>query len=273
MNNVETVATETAAATDAAGNTTTEARGTGRIEVLAKAFHTLEVIAEVGHPMPLRDIVKATGLPKGTLFRILQTLTSLGYAAQELESGYYHLTGRMSILGRNAREEDLKMLALPVMKSLHDRFNETINLGILDGCYIYYVAVLEAERPLSWKVPTGTRDTYYSTALGRAIASNLEPAQREALVKNTDLRSLTRKTPVDKAALRRLLDETRERGVALDVEENDDGVVCLGAPVRLDGRVAASISISVPTTRWSEELGEQMTKALTSAELSFSSQD
>lgn len=244
-------------------------RDSTTIGVLAKAFHTLEVIAEVGEPMPLRDIAKATGLPKGTLFRILQTLTTLGYAAQEQANGHYHLTGRMSWLGRNAREDDIKTLAMPAMKVLHAKFNETINLGVLEGTFIYYVAVLEAERPLSWRVPTGTRDTYYSTALGRAFASNLEPKQREALISRTDLRSRTASTVRNKAELIAILDEARARGVALDLEENDEGVVCIGAPLYLNGQVAASISVSIPTNRYRDALGEDVIGTLIDLDLNF----
>ncbi|NDV00269.1 IclR family transcriptional regulator [Pseudoroseicyclus tamaricis] len=258
---------------EAAGADAGEGRDAATIGVLVKAFRALEVVAEIGEPMPLRDIAKATGLPKGTLFRILQTLTTLGYAAQVEETGFYYLTGRLSWLGRNAREDDLKMLALPVMKALHEEFNETINLGVLEGTYVYYVAVLEAERPLSWRVPTGTRDTYYSTALGRAIAAHLEPPQREALIGHTDLRSRTAHTIKDKAELGRILDAVQEKGVAVDLEENDDGVVCLGVPIFLGGRVAASISVSVPTNRYSAPLGEALTARLQGLALDFPAPD
>ncbi|WP_323014738.1 IclR family transcriptional regulator [Devosia sp.] len=259
----------TDAASEAAGQDDAEARDSATIGVLVKAFHTLETIAEVGEPMPLRDIARATGLPKGTAFRILQTLTSLGYASKADGTGHYYLTGRISWLGRNAREEDLKMLALPVMKALHDKYNETINLGVLDGTYVYYVTVLEADRPLSWRVPTGTRDNFYSTSLGRAIASALEPAQREILIERTQLRSRTSSTVCDKAQLARILEEARARGLAIDLEENDDGVVCFGVPLFLNGQVAAAISVSIPTIRYSDALGQDLATTLTGLDLHF----
>lgn len=246
-------------------------RDTKTIGVLAKAFHALEVLADAGKPMALRDITRATGLPKGTAFRILQTLTTLGYAAQVEASGHYYLTGRMSWLGRNAREEDLKMLVLPVMKALHEKYNETINLGVLDGTYVYYVAVLEAKRPLSWRVPTGTRDPFYSTSLGRAIAAAMEPSQRGILVESTRLEARTASTVRDKAQLNRILDEVKLCGLAIEVEENDDGVVCLGVPLFLNGQVAAAISVSIPAIRYSEALGEDLAAVLTGLDLHFTS--
>lgn len=207
-----------------------EKRDTNTIGVLVKAFHTLETIAEIGRPMPLRDIAEATGLPKGTLFRVLQTLTTLGYAAQMADTGYYYLTGRLSWLGRDASEEDLKMLTMPLMKELQAQFNETVNLGLLEGTYVYYATVLEADRPLSWRVAPGSRDTYYSTALGRAIAAHLEPAKLDKLIEQTDLKSRTENTVNDKAELVRILNKVKARGLSFDREENDHGVVCIGVP-------------------------------------------
>lgn len=246
-----------------------EGRDPATIGVLVKAFHTLETIGEVGTPMPLRDITRATGLPKGTAFRILQTLSALGYAAQVAETGHYYLTGRMSWLGRNAREEHLKMLALPVMMDLHARFNETINLGILEGTYVYYVAVLEADRPLSWRVPTGTRDNYYSTALGRAMASALEPGERQMLVSRTVFQTRTASTVCDVATLERILEEAHASGIAIDLEENESGVVCFGVPVFVNGRVAGAISVSIPTNRYGAALGRDLSETLVGLDLKF----
>lgn len=239
------------------------------IGVLVKAFNAVEAMAEIAEPAPLRQIAKATGLPKGTLFRILQTLNTLGYVNQIEDSGYYYMTSQFSYLARNARQEDLKMLALPLMKQLNSKFNETINLGVLEGTFVYYVAVLEAQRPLSWRVPTGTRDMFYSTALGRAIVAWLNPQHRQALVQRTNLRSRTSRTVMTKAALTAILDKVRAEGVAFDLEENDEGVVCIGVPMFLDGRVVASISVSIPLSRYTPALGEEIAESLKAADFNF----
>jgi len=239
------------------------------IGVLVKAFNTLEAMAEIAEPAPLRQIAKATGLPKGTLFRILQTLNTLGYVNQIEDSGYYYMTSQFSYLARNARQEDLKMLALPLMKQLNTKFNETINLGVLEGTFVYYVAVLEAQRPLSWRVPTGTRDMFYSTALGRAIVAWLNPQHRDALVQRANLRSRTSRTVMTKTGLTAILDKVRADGVAFDLEENDEGVVCIGVPMFLDGRVVASISVSIPLSRYTPALGQEVAESLKSADFNF----
>jgi DNA-binding IclR family transcriptional regulator len=232
------------------------------IAVLVKAFRVLEVMAERGEAAPLRDIARTSNLPKGTLFRILQTLNALGYVGQISDSGFYHLTSQMSYLGRNARHEDIKMLTLPNMRRLLERFNETVNLGILEGEHVYYVAVLEAQRALSWRVPTGTRDFYYSTALGRAIVAHMPDAQREAILSHTTLRSRTARTVISRQNLVAILNDVCERGTSIEHEENDDGVVCIGVPVFLDSRVVAAVSISIPASRHTAALETEVRQAL-----------
>ncbi len=246
-------------------------RESGQINVLVKAFNVLEVMAVIEAPAPLRDIAAAAGLPKGTLFRILQTLVSLGYIAQNPKNGYYHLTSRLSFLGRNARHEDLKQLVAPHMRQLSERFNETVNLGILEGTHVYYLSVLEARRNLSWKVETGSRDVYYATALGRAIVAHMSPEQRESLLAQTRLQSRTARTVMTVDALRDILDDVAATGTAIDSEENDVGVICVGYPVFLDGNVVAALSLSVPVSRYSDALGQEMSEALRALDLTFSS--
>jgi len=254
---------------DLAGDAATPGREAAPIGVLVKSFRVLEIMADMGEPAPLRDIAKAADLPKATLFRVLQTLCALGYVSQIETSGFYYLTSKVTYLGRNARQEDIKMLVLPHMKSLHQSFNETVNLGVLEGTFIYYIAVIEARRALAWRVPTGTRDLFYCTALGRAIVAFLGPAQREALVKHTTLRTRTAHTVMSREKLEAILDQTCRTGIAFDIEENDDGVVCIGAPVFLDDRVVASISVSIPSSRFTPALGEEVRQAYKDLDLRF----
>lgn len=244
-------------------------RQDGSIGVLVKAFHVLETMADMAEPAPLRQIARLTALPKGTLFRILQTLVSLGYVSQLTDSSDYYLTSQVSYLGRNARHEDIKMLALPLMKALHGKFNETINLGLLEGQFVYYVAVMEAQRPLAWRVPAGTRDTFHSTALGRAIVAQLSPPHRDALVRRANLKSRTAKSSMTRESLAALIEEVHQAKVAFDIEENDDGVVCIGMPLFVDGRVVAAVSVSIPASRYTPALGEEVRQALIDLEFNF----
>lgn len=267
---MDDTASPLAAETGAAPGRTSSAKPIG---VLIKAFGVLEAMAELNAPAPLREIAAASGLPKGTLFRVLQTLSGLGYVAQIEESGAYFLTSKLSYLGRNAEIEDIKARLAGPMDRLHRTFNETVNLGVLDPPFVKYVAVLEARRALSWGVPAGSRDLFHCTALGRAIVAHLPEDQRNALIDQTTLTSRTARTVIQREALSATLDEVRETGIALDVEENDDGVVCLGVPVFMEGVVVASVSVSIPSSRYSPALGDRIRALFRELDLNFSHPD
>jgi DNA-binding IclR family transcriptional regulator len=232
------------------------------IAVLEKAFLVLETMTELDRPVSLKELTDVAQLPKPTLHRILQTLTELGYVDQDQARSHYQLTMQLANLGRGQAFEQLKERALPLMESLHQQFNETVNLGVLQGAFIYYIHVIETTKNLRWQVHPGTRDAFYCTALGRAMVAQLPPERQEQLLKRTVFQRRTPNTVATREGLRRVLEETRARIWALDDEENDEGVVCIGVPLIEEARPFASISVSVPKSRLSPKRREEITEAL-----------
>lgn len=231
------------------------------IAVLAKSFHVLEAMSEIGRPATLKDVVAATGMPKPTLHRILQTLTELGYVGQDEARSRYRLAPRLLNLTRGTSFEELKERALPLMQALHQRFDETVNLGILQGRDVTYLHVIETTQNLRWQVRPGTRDPYYSTALGRAMVAHLPENERLALIARTEVEPRTPFTVKDRAGLAALIEEARARGLAVDEQENDVGVICLGIPFP-DANEVAAISVSVPASRMTPALRRHLEEAL-----------
>src|SRR5690606_31914481 len=114
--------------------------GTGRsmkIAVLEKCFTLLESMADLDRPSSLKDLAAATQLPKATLHRLLQTLLELGYVEQDRSRSNYQITMQLAQLGRSHSFQGLKERALPRMEAIHQRFDETVNLGVLQGAHVY----------------------------------------------------------------------------------------------------------------------------------------
>ncbi len=235
------------------------------IAVLEKAFQVLEAMSDLGRAATLKELSDASSLPKPTLHRILQTLVELGYVEQDNARSRYGLTLKLFRLGRGDSYEDVKEQALPLMEVLHRRFNETVNLGVLQGGHIYYLHFIETTQNLRWQVHPGARDPFYCTALGRAVVAHLPKARQEQLVERAVIERRTPFTPADKAAVRKLLAQTAAQGWAYDNEENDLGVACFGIPL-LDGeRPIASLSISLPKSRLTAALQAEIVDALLEA--------
>lgn len=215
---------------------------------IVKALALLESTASEPLGRSLGALAAEVGLAKPTAHRILKTLTALGYLERS-EQGVYRQTPHVQRLVSNDRTGQILAQAGPVLRKLHDATQETVNLGILRNDRIVYLQVLESPQPLRRVATPNSVDTFYTTALGRAIVSCLPDAQREELLRRVKLEPLTPHSNINRTALTGILDQAREDGYALEVDETDVGVTCIGAPV-LDGGVpVAAISISVPTAR------------------------
>ena len=219
------------------------------IQVLRKAVAVLETLSAAGRPLSLAEVARRLKYPKPTIYRILRSFQELGYLAQDRATGSYAPTSRLAHLGRYGHSLELRRRALPAMEMLHARFNETVNLGVLEGDQISYLAYLETTRPLRLMVRPGSKDPFHCTALGRAIAAFLPERDRQGLVARVRFEARTTRTVRTRPALTKILRETRRRGWAIDDEECDLGIVCLGVPLIDAGAPVAAVSITVPKLR------------------------
>lgn len=219
------------------------------VRVLQKALAVLETLGAAGRPLGLAELSRRMKYPKPTIYRILRSFLELGYLSRDPSTGVYLPTSRLAHLGRQGQEQDLRRRALPAMERLHGRFNETVNLGVLEGDEVSYLAYLETTRPLRLMVRPGTKDPFHCTALGRAITAFLPERDQDRLVAGVRFEPRTPKTVRTRARLQQLLRETRKRGWAVDDEECDLGVVCLGVPLLEGGVPLGAVSMTIPRTR------------------------
>jgi IclR family acetate operon transcriptional repressor/IclR family KDG regulon transcriptional repressor len=114
-----------------------------------------------------------------------------------------------------------------------------------------YLRVIESAHPLRRIAEPESTDPFYCTALGRAIVGHLDDAQRGFLLKQPhDFASRTPQTVTGPAQLAQILDEVKRSGYAIERDQTDVGVTCIGAPVfDAADQVIAAISLSVPSAR------------------------
>ncbi len=223
------------------------------IAVLDKAFSILEVLARTGRALSLAELAAESRLPKPTVHRILGSLRDLGYLEPGETRGSYRLTSRLASLREHGRDALLRGKAQPIMAGLHARFDETVNLGVLEGVYVRYAEVLETEQALRWIVKPGARDLFSTTALGRAIAANLPKEQRARLVAKVVALRPARGRQAARSRLEQELEATRLRGWAWEEEETVAGVGCVAVSLSQLGEPLAGISVAVPLSRFPEK--------------------
>lgn len=224
------------------------------VQPVVKALHVLEYVAQQGRDVTLAETVKALKLPKTTLFRYLQTLSNEGFLYYDLPRDRYRCGMRFRALAQVDRDlQNLRDAAQPEMAMLVEVFDKTVNLGMLSDNSVIYLDIMEGGR-LNSQARVGHRDPVYSTSLGKAIVAHL-PDFDLASISQSGFEQRTINTLTDMRQLARHVDEVRRRGYAVEMGENEDGLMCVGVPI-LDGRgyPVAAMSLCAPERRMQPDL-------------------
>jgi DNA-binding IclR family transcriptional regulator len=205
-------------------------------------------------------------------------MSRLGYIKQDPQTGTYRLTDKVARLSTGeSRMGALRSLARPAMEQMLTRFEQTVNLGVLQIGQIFIADMLEGLRSIRMSATVRTYQPVYCTALGKSIAAFLNRQELDEVLGRSPLRAFTDKTITSLPALVRQLSRAHDNGYAVDNEEMDKGARCVGAPIfGEDGIPFAAISVSGPISHIQgdriREIGEEL-KAVTkevSAKLGYS---
>lgn len=187
-------------------------------------------------------------MPKSSVHRYLEVLVQEGFLERDAQSGAYRLGARIVSLASN--ETPLLVLrARPYLERLRDRFDETVNLGILSGDSIVYLDIVESPRTVRLAARIGDRDMVHATALGKAIVAGLPEAEVRSLLLRTGLPRRTANTITRAADFMKHLELVRHHGFAVDDQENDVEGRCVAVAIPAS-RVQYAISVSGITSRF-----------------------
>ena len=239
------------------------------VKSVEKTFAILEYLAENQQPVSLGEISDGLNTNKSTMRRFMVSLKKLGYVEQDTDSRLYHLSHKIAWLGRSVQSDvTLTSLAAPYMDLLAYETGETINLGILEGIEVLYIDKRESPHRLRLCVEVGGVAPVHATAMGKSILAFSPKDEVDRIFSSgAQLSKITENTITTWAEFERDLKQIRADGMAYDREELIDGLFCVGAPIFMDEKVIAAISISTPKTRINEyrkELFIQMVRDQTS---------
>lgn len=220
-------------------------------KALVKGLALVDLVAGLGGPARLAELVEASGLTRPTTVRLLDVLCRAEVLRVDQE-GRYRLGPRVAGWGHAfLRDLDLPAAAGDLMAELVELSGETCYLGVLDQNAVLYVHAAHSPHAVRPAATTGSRNPPHCTAIGKVLLSWL-PEHRVDAALTPPLPRRTAHTLVEPEAVRTELRAVRERGYALDDVENEEGVRCAAAPVRdHTGAVVAGMSVSAPTYRFS----------------------
>lgn len=229
--------------------------GTQSIE---RALRVMWVLAEEGD-LGIGALAQRTDLTAGTASRIVKALTQAGLVRRNPANDHYHLGAGAAVLGRAAERSLGLDKALPTLESLGANTSESINLAVRAERESVVVMRVESTQPLRFTQQVGARFPLYSTASGKAMLA-YSPYAREYLADLPEhLEPVAPGTIATRKQLMHQLDQIRDLGYSTDLEENVEGVRCIGAPVLGDdGAARAAVVVQAPALRMGRDRREDL---------------
>lgn len=221
---------------------------------LRKTSAVLDCFTRETSRLTLAEIAERTGLPKTTVHRQLAALREIGFLVQDGRRDTYRLGFRLLALGGVVLADiDLMRHAGGPAETLAAQSGEAVHVCVFDGRNVVSIERREMEGARN-EIVRIEREPAHCTSTGKAILSTLDEAGRDLLIADLleggGLPRFGPNTVTDRTRLARELDACRARGYAVDDEERNPGVRCVGAPIRRHGTVVGAISVTGPAARF-----------------------
>ena len=217
------------------------------VKSVARALQLLELLADhADDGLSVTEAAAAVGASKSATFAMLQTLVGRGYAT-DLDPGPRYRVGPavLRLSDSHTRSMTLIDLVRPVMRALADETGWTSRLAIHENGYPIFIDRIDGQGSIRFHTPLGLREMPHRSAAGKAILAALDEDLVRLIARETGLPRRTPNTITDVDSLLADLELVRNRGFAVDDEEDEPGVLCVGAAFQgRDGKPAGAVSIT-----------------------------
>ncbi|MEU6115301.1 IclR family transcriptional regulator [Streptomyces sp. NPDC047117] len=245
--------------------------GVREVKSAARTVELLEVLAARGdRPARLRELAEELGVPRSSMYALLQTLIDRGWVRTDTTGSLYGIGIHALLAGTSYLDTDPRVRAArPYLDEASEALGETVHLARLDGPDVVYLATRESHAYLRTISRVGRRLPAHASALGKSLLA--ERPDDELPLPDGPLEALTERTLTDRAALVADLARIRARGYAIEREEGVAGIAGFGFALRYDryerydSPATDAISASVPVVRLGEEHERRIVAVMTEA--------
>lgn len=224
------------------------------VESADRVLRVLEAFDPGERDVSLGELADRVGLPKSSVHRLLATLVVHHFVERDPETRRYRLGIRLFELGSAAiHERGLHSTAHPALEQLSASTGETCHLAVLSGMEAVYVYKLDGPSSIIMSSRVGGRAPCHATSIGKVLTA-WAGEDLFRILRSRPLRPYTTHTITTVKAFEAELARVREQGYALDLEEFEEGLRCIAAPVRDHStRVVAALGIAGPRRRFEDD--------------------
>ena len=225
------------------------------IKSVKRAIDILDVYGQQGGEIGVTEVARRLRMNKSTVTRVMSTLQTGGYLAQDRESRKYRLGGKILALSAIMLSTmEVRGIAAPYIRELSKRINETVDIYITEGEHRVCIDRIESTHDVRTSFRIGNRATLYAGAPGKVLLAFLPDEKREEVIQHLTLKKLAANTITDKHKLRKELDKIRKLGVSISLGEILDMFTGISVPIRdHTGEVVAAIGVSGLSVRFTPE--------------------
>ena len=205
----------------------------------------------------LSEVAAACELGIPTTSRYLHHMVERGWLERDEVTKQYTLGVALVTIGGAARAaQPIIVRAMPYMKSLVAEFDETVNVAMKLQHEVIVIEALEGRQSMRSGAKAGDKDEWFNSSLGKAILAFSPEEEVRELLERFPPQRRTKKTLMSASAIFDDLATVRRRGYALDDEESEIGMKCVGVPIWGGDAVTNAISVSGPAQRIDNRLDE-----------------
>lgn len=222
---------------------------TEKMNKLQGCLEILELLANIGHPLEVKEICQNMGLSGSTLYRYVNNLTRLELIEYEPSSRKYHLGIKLVRLGHLAtRQLEIHRQAYPIMEELTQKTGDSAILTVRRGTKAIVVEFVEIDRTgIKFAMNRGDILPLYCCAITRPLMAFLPEEEIECILRANRPKGLTSHTITDLKKIKGELRKIRRQGYAMSSQELTLGAKGLGAPIRdYSGKVIAALGLVGP---------------------------
>ncbi len=237
------------------------------IKSVHTALRLLDLVGATRGGARVTDLAEKTGITKASISKMLSTLAMHGYVRRDPASRQYFLGYKLIELSTRLIESiDIRRAARPALEELEAATNEVINLASYQNGDLIYIDKYEGTKSLRMHSKIGGRAWWTYTAVGKVVFAFLPEQEQAYILDGLTFEPRTPRSITTRGVFLAEIAEAKKLGYALDLEENELGIVCVGAPVfDYSGKVVGGVSISSPTVRSSKEHQAELTTLLVRA--------